>query len=224
MVALKNGNSGGIDMSIDVKSLIEQGEGQQIEFKRGFTTENEAIETICAFANSQGGTVLIGVSDVGVVVGAQLGRNTRENFANKLHRSTESPIYVSLTTHRVDDKEVVAVTVNPPRPGEVFYAFGRPLTRVGAINQQLSSEEQRARLRADQYLLSEEKDRPHFELTSRNVTRTEDIPDELAGSPGRRRLRARRRMEIPWCPASAVDGVAPSERSRTGDIRLRGRV
>lgn len=41
--------------------LLRRGETEAVEFKESFG--REAIETICAFANAAGGTVLIGVGD-----------------------------------------------------------------------------------------------------------------------------------------------------------------
>ena len=46
---------------------IRQGEGAAIEFKSSF--QKEVIETLTAFANTQGGTVLMGVGDAGQIVG-----------------------------------------------------------------------------------------------------------------------------------------------------------
>lgn len=159
---------------MDVRDLIKQGEGQHVEFKESFSTDNEAVETLCAFANAEGGTVLVGVSDPGAVVGTSLGKNTRENFANKVHNSTEPPLYVSLITDQVDARTVVLISVKAPRQGELFYAFGKPLVRVGKTNQVMSPQEQKERLLAGQRDWSNERDRPRFELVSRSVTRTED--------------------------------------------------
>jgi len=51
----------------EVEAMIDQGEGPQVEFKREFTTEID--RTLAAFANTQGGTVLIGVDDEANVLG-----------------------------------------------------------------------------------------------------------------------------------------------------------
>ncbi len=45
--------------------LIRQGESETLEFKESFG--KDVIESICAFSNSHGGTILIGVSDKGEV-------------------------------------------------------------------------------------------------------------------------------------------------------------
>lgn len=46
---------------MDVSASIKLGESITLEFKRSFG--KEAIETVCAFANTQGGLVLVGVQD-----------------------------------------------------------------------------------------------------------------------------------------------------------------
>ena len=48
-----------------MKNLILTGEGYHIEFKQ--TLEKTLIEEVCAFANSSGGYILLGVADDGKV-------------------------------------------------------------------------------------------------------------------------------------------------------------
>ena len=48
-------------------TLVKKGETEILEFKGGF--DKEAIETAVAFANTKGGTILIGVADNGKVKG-----------------------------------------------------------------------------------------------------------------------------------------------------------
>ncbi len=158
---------------MDIHKLIRLGEGQHLEFKASFAEENAAINTLCAFANAEGGKVLMGVSDVGVIVGLSIGKNTLENFANNLRSNTEPPIYVSLTSHETGGRTVVIVSVKEPRRGELFYAFGRPFIRVGKTNQIISPQEQKERLLAGQTDWSEEKDRPRFDVEQSALTRTE---------------------------------------------------
>ena len=47
----------------DIKNIVSAGEGQTVEFKSTF--DKKSIETLTAFANSNGGTVLVGVEDNG---------------------------------------------------------------------------------------------------------------------------------------------------------------
>lgn len=53
-----------------IKTLIAQGEGLKVEFKEaqgGFP--KSVYETICAFSNTQGGEILLGVADNGEIKG-----------------------------------------------------------------------------------------------------------------------------------------------------------
>jgi len=45
-----------------LQHIIEQGESQTVEFKKSFN--KAVIETLVAFANTQGGQVLIGVKTI----------------------------------------------------------------------------------------------------------------------------------------------------------------
>lgn len=56
----------------ELKQLIVQGENSKGEFKE--RCDQEAIETAAAFANTTGGTILIGVSDYREITGIILAK------------------------------------------------------------------------------------------------------------------------------------------------------
>jgi predicted HTH transcriptional regulator len=53
----------------DVKILVEEGEGFELEFKRKVSTPAKIARTLIAFANTRGGIMLFGVDDDGSIVG-----------------------------------------------------------------------------------------------------------------------------------------------------------
>jgi len=53
----------------DLKILLSNGEGLTIEFKSSFNTE--VVETLVAFANTSGGSVLVGISNDLKLIGFQ---------------------------------------------------------------------------------------------------------------------------------------------------------
>jgi len=53
----------------DLKNLVQTGEGQYLEFKRRIPTPEKIAREIAAFANSKGGTILVGVDDNGTIPG-----------------------------------------------------------------------------------------------------------------------------------------------------------
>lgn len=59
-------------MSFDPLLLV--GESQTVEFKTSF--DKTTVESLVAFANTQGGTILVGVSDAGLIHGVTLGKET----------------------------------------------------------------------------------------------------------------------------------------------------
>ena len=59
-----------IEMKLwELKALVNQGEGQTIEFKRKAAFPEKIVKEIVAFANSNGGYLLIGVDDNGEIPG-----------------------------------------------------------------------------------------------------------------------------------------------------------
>ena len=52
-----------------IKRLIAEKEGGLVEFKETTGQLERGMETLCAFLNGNGGTVLFGVSDKGKIIG-----------------------------------------------------------------------------------------------------------------------------------------------------------
>ena len=54
-----------------IQNLIQKGENQQLDFKHSITDSKKIARTIAAFANTDGGKLLIGVRDNGSIAGVQ---------------------------------------------------------------------------------------------------------------------------------------------------------
>ena len=54
---------------MNVSELITATEGKTLEFKRDLSSLQPILKTLVAFANTSGGTLVIGVQDDGAVVG-----------------------------------------------------------------------------------------------------------------------------------------------------------
>lgn len=153
----------------EMLALIRAGEGQRVEFKSSFAEEKKAIESLCAFANADGGCVVFGVTPDGEPVGASIGNNTLKNFANRVARETQPPLYPIVEVVAVRGKQTVAATVERALRGQLFYAFNRPCIRVGRTNKTMSPEQQKARLLDGSESWSDERDRPRFSVTMRGA-------------------------------------------------------
>lgn len=56
---------------LDLRLLIAQGEGLHLEFKKKATHPEKIVREMIAFANTHGGTILIGVDDEGTIPGVK---------------------------------------------------------------------------------------------------------------------------------------------------------
>ena len=79
------------DVASDVSALLARGEGATVEFKRALA--RDLGRELCAFANARGGTVLIGVSDAGKIVGVA-DHNRVKSQVQSTARSADPPIEV----------------------------------------------------------------------------------------------------------------------------------
>lgn len=95
----------------DLDTLIEQGETSNVEFKKSTATLHAAFETLSAFLNGNGGTVIIGITDKGKLVGQEVSDSTRKDIARKmalLEPTVNIDIaYITIT----QKKQVIVLTV-----------------------------------------------------------------------------------------------------------------
>jgi predicted HTH transcriptional regulator len=57
------------DEVLELQRLVSEGEGHQLEFKRKASHPEKIVREMIAFANTEGGTILIGVDDNGALAG-----------------------------------------------------------------------------------------------------------------------------------------------------------
>jgi ATP-dependent DNA helicase RecG len=125
---------------IIIKDLLKEGESETVEFKPSLSQMDKITESISAFSNTKGGTVIIGVSDKGEVLGVNIGKNTIESLANQIKQNTYPMAYPSIRIEEIDKKQVVVIEVVEGEQKPVL-AFGRAFMRVGKSNQKLGYDE-----------------------------------------------------------------------------------
>jgi len=99
--------------SDELQELIDQGESLRVEFKSELD-DRELVEETTAFANSDGGVLLIGVRDNGEILGAAArhGSSTDCGRVEALVRNrTEPPLNVTVSEVEIDGRRVLVVEI-----------------------------------------------------------------------------------------------------------------
>ncbi|HAF07122.1 MAG: ATP-dependent DNA helicase [candidate division TA06 bacterium 32_111] len=86
-------------------------ESEKIEFKKSPGEWKEIVETVCAFANTEGGKSYIGVSNSGKILGTNIGKSTIEDLTNKIVNNTEPKVYPKISTEKIENKDVIVIDV-----------------------------------------------------------------------------------------------------------------
>jgi ATP-dependent DNA helicase RecG len=122
-------------MNLDIlRNMIRQGESGRLEFKRSF--QNDAIQSVVAFANSEGGSVVVGVDNNGAPFGTTFGRETLPKILNKIAGATEPTVVPDVQLMDLDGKAVCVITVSE-YPLKPVSTRGRCYRRVGNANSQM---------------------------------------------------------------------------------------
>ena len=136
--------------------LIEQGEGYNLEFKEAYS-KNIAKE-ICAFANANGGRIILGVSDRGVVKGIQISNSLRSEIQD-LARNFDPPLNIVLEPFG----NIVIINV-PEGVNKPYSTGGKFYLRYGTNSQQLGRDEIREFFQKEGLVLFDEKPNFDFDL------------------------------------------------------------
>jgi ATP-dependent DNA helicase RecG len=117
-------------------------ESMTIEFKQQLPRASRMQEPMVAFANSRGGTIIVGVSDrrprqiIGVAWSQDLVEQVQEAA-----RSTQPPLQIEVERRSVDGYDVACIQVAPLARGWVQTSDGRLLVRAGPTNRALVGDE-----------------------------------------------------------------------------------
>lgn len=94
-----------------LSELILPGEGTQLEFKSTLSTPYRISRTLTAFANTSGGTLLIGVADDGKIVGVASEYQEMQKIEQATDFLVEPPITISYEARRQEGKTVLIIHV-----------------------------------------------------------------------------------------------------------------
>ena len=115
-----------------IDQLLGQGEGLSVEFKESHSDLPKSLfETICAFLNREGGTILLGVRDDGTILGVDpsvVSRLCQELVTSANNPEKLSPVCMLFPEAvEVDGKTIIYLPV--PQSSQVHRTKGHPYDR-----------------------------------------------------------------------------------------------
>ncbi len=131
--------------SLEMYEMIAGGEDSFTEFKREISQRSDFAGEMVAFANTEGGYILLGVDDDGRIVGVEAPQRMEERVINLARQNCRPPIIPSIDRVETDDGLVLVVYV-PRRVGAPHETnTGICYIRVGSTKRRCTPQE-RARL------------------------------------------------------------------------------
>jgi hypothetical protein len=95
-----------------ISEMIANGESKHVEFKTGIQDDDELMETIVSFANSEGGTILVGVTDNKAIRGFFDNPERAEtSIAGQVRGQCEPTIEPMMQWAKIDGKPILVIRV-----------------------------------------------------------------------------------------------------------------
>lgn len=105
----------------ELKRLVSEGEGLQLEFKRKAAYPEKIIRELIAFANTHGGTLLIGVDDDGSIPGVKYPDEEAHVVVESLNNHCRPPLLYHETSISISENRFVVRFDIPPSAQRPHY-------------------------------------------------------------------------------------------------------
>ncbi len=120
-----------------IKKILEKPETHDLELKESVHSEQEISKTICAFANTEGGLIFIGVNQKGAIVGVKDDADELQQRISACGQSVSPAPLMDVEAHSIEGKMVVVARVHKADSGS-FHTFGGVIhVRIGSTTRRL---------------------------------------------------------------------------------------
>ena len=105
-------------------------ESSILEFKKSTAELKQALEDICAFANTGEGSVYFGLTDSGELVGQDVSDNTIKRVSTTILSTIEPRIYPNAYEDTIDNKMINLIFLYMVIPLLILTYIGKPLNII----------------------------------------------------------------------------------------------
>ena len=121
----------------EISLILQSGEGQHLEFKESVSIS--LAKEFVAFANAEGGRVLIGVNDSNCVVGANIS-NRLVSQIEDIARNCDPAVHLTISKYRYGTKNILIIDISEGDKKPCSCSDGYYL-RVGSCSQKMRRDE-----------------------------------------------------------------------------------
>lgn len=133
--------------ALELLDVIERGEDSRHQFKQNVTNVTSLSQEFCAFANSKGGMLIIGVDDLGNIKGLKPEDVRRLNqLISNAASEIRNPINPETENLKVKDRLVLVVHIPEGTDKPYFASDGAIYVKSGADKRKVTSKEELRRL------------------------------------------------------------------------------
>lgn len=94
-----------------VLELIEEGENVHVEFKQRFSSYEKIAKELIAFANTDGGYLLLGIDDNKSIYGIESEKSDYELIKETAEKYCEPPIEFKTYLYEIENKEIMVIQI-----------------------------------------------------------------------------------------------------------------
>ena len=142
----------------ELLKLIKGRESQEVEFKESCPSNKELAKIICAFANTDGGYLILGVNNKGEIVGLRDNLDRVQQDVSNARQSVSSSPLISTKKFEVEGKTLVVIEINQANDRNAHTLHGIVYVRIGSTIHPLDGQELFAFLKNKQILCFDEQE------------------------------------------------------------------
>lgn len=165
----------------ELKEILSRGEDSKTQFKTRFTHVDSLASEICAMANTDGGIIVVGVSDQGEIVGVDNLTRLNQWISNAASQKIYPP--VSVITENININEKLVVIIRIPRGTNKPYAANKTefWIKIGADKRRATREELRRLMQASHSMYADELPVLNTRLADLNISYFKDFYEKEYG-------------------------------------------
>ena len=128
----------------ELELLIQEGEGYNVEYKQSFPSKLSELATeLCAFANANGGLLLVGINDKQEVAGITLDNVHRSRIQDVI-KLIDPALHITVSEHSINNKIILCFEC-PVGEQKPYAVSGSIYVRNGPNSEKVTSIEQMRR-------------------------------------------------------------------------------